>query len=614
MNKSIPNFNFYCQKVIPLIYDDSLSYYETLCKISKVLNDVINAQNELSEQFTKILDFVNSQLENYAKEQLNNWLDDGTLEKIINEEIFGELNAKLDTNIVKTNNNETNILYLDNKTNEIYNSIECVANQRLTDYADLIVDGDYTVALQTAIDKCVSGGVVSLPAGKIKISSTIKLNRYISLEGQGGSTIVGDMDKWVDKTWGSSVPTRALLYVESRVDTQGDHFEQVNSYISNIKITTLGANINSIGIYMGHPNRGSILSPSTVNDCVYGKTLSNLSIYNTDIGIKLAEAWSCKFTNIYVFGTVNQSLLIEGQSVNNFFSDCQFYKRITVTGYTYSTGLKRPEGHTFTGGFIGYDTNAIDFINGLFFTFNSIVLDLCTQSVFVATSPDSVTINNCYIYSDGSYPFIKVNNISTPANNSGLIVTGNSFIGTPNSTSAIEIGNQQSGVNISNNVFHNFSSSPIFIDLKAYSYGNVSGNIFKRSCNNNGVCIQLGSESIYSLIGNVADSTSMTLTNLTGTVLCVSNISSDLNVNGNILRNGVDIMAPKWSTDINNLAPYLVNIRGDSTTIGGPSSAFVGQNLEYDVNFTVQRVTLTSGQDMKRTKVNGSWSEWTPVN
>ena len=24
---------FYCQKVLPLVYDDSLSYYETICKV-----------------------------------------------------------------------------------------------------------------------------------------------------------------------------------------------------------------------------------------------------------------------------------------------------------------------------------------------------------------------------------------------------------------------------------------------------------------------------------------------------------------------------------------------------------------------------------------------------
>ena len=31
-------FRFWCQKVLPLVYDDSLSYYEVLCKLVDYLN------------------------------------------------------------------------------------------------------------------------------------------------------------------------------------------------------------------------------------------------------------------------------------------------------------------------------------------------------------------------------------------------------------------------------------------------------------------------------------------------------------------------------------------------------------------------------------------------
>ena len=95
-NKHIQPFTFYCQKILPLVYDESLSYYETLCKIQKVLNEVIVNQNNLNNGFTKLLNYVNAQLEKYAKEQLEEWLDDGTLDEIINEEIFNELNSKID--------------------------------------------------------------------------------------------------------------------------------------------------------------------------------------------------------------------------------------------------------------------------------------------------------------------------------------------------------------------------------------------------------------------------------------------------------------------------------------------------------------------------------------
>lgn len=47
--KKLKGFKFWSQKVLPLVYDESLSYYEVLCKISAHLNDIIEAQNVLSE-------------------------------------------------------------------------------------------------------------------------------------------------------------------------------------------------------------------------------------------------------------------------------------------------------------------------------------------------------------------------------------------------------------------------------------------------------------------------------------------------------------------------------------------------------------------------------------
>ena len=35
----LPTFKFWCQKVLPLVYDDSLSYYELLCKVVDYINN-----------------------------------------------------------------------------------------------------------------------------------------------------------------------------------------------------------------------------------------------------------------------------------------------------------------------------------------------------------------------------------------------------------------------------------------------------------------------------------------------------------------------------------------------------------------------------------------------
>lgn len=43
----IDKLKYWCNKILPLVYDDSLSYYEVLCKTSAKLNEVINSTNGL---------------------------------------------------------------------------------------------------------------------------------------------------------------------------------------------------------------------------------------------------------------------------------------------------------------------------------------------------------------------------------------------------------------------------------------------------------------------------------------------------------------------------------------------------------------------------------------
>ena len=44
-NNISPLSGFYCHKVLPLTYDNSLSYYEQLCKTTHKINEVIQLIN-----------------------------------------------------------------------------------------------------------------------------------------------------------------------------------------------------------------------------------------------------------------------------------------------------------------------------------------------------------------------------------------------------------------------------------------------------------------------------------------------------------------------------------------------------------------------------------------
>ena len=43
------HFRFWCQKVLPLVYDNSLSYYEVLCKVVDYINHLIDTDREIFE-------------------------------------------------------------------------------------------------------------------------------------------------------------------------------------------------------------------------------------------------------------------------------------------------------------------------------------------------------------------------------------------------------------------------------------------------------------------------------------------------------------------------------------------------------------------------------------
>ena len=51
---NLTHFKFWCQKVLPLVYDDSLSYYEILCKVVDYVNKLIDDDKAIIENVNKL--------------------------------------------------------------------------------------------------------------------------------------------------------------------------------------------------------------------------------------------------------------------------------------------------------------------------------------------------------------------------------------------------------------------------------------------------------------------------------------------------------------------------------------------------------------------------------
>lgn len=88
-------FRFWCQKVLPLVYDDSLSYYELLCKVTDYINKIIGDLSAtetnvdaLKTAYDELEQYVNDYFESLdIQQEIDNRLDemveDGTLSAMI---------------------------------------------------------------------------------------------------------------------------------------------------------------------------------------------------------------------------------------------------------------------------------------------------------------------------------------------------------------------------------------------------------------------------------------------------------------------------------------------------------------------------------------------------
>ena len=82
-------FRFWCNKILPLVYDDSLSYYKLLCKVVDYLNKVITQTNENTDYINTlgkmIEDYLSSpEIKEIIEDKLDEMAEDGTLDAMIN--------------------------------------------------------------------------------------------------------------------------------------------------------------------------------------------------------------------------------------------------------------------------------------------------------------------------------------------------------------------------------------------------------------------------------------------------------------------------------------------------------------------------------------------------
>ena len=126
----IDKIRYWCHKILPLVYDDSLSYYEFLCKMNAKLNEVIDSTNGLVEAWERFQAELEKAWQDYKSALTAEWTD-----------YRAEMDLKYAT-LLGTVNTEINAMKTDISTfkNDISNQITTFEAKVEGDYAEFTAD------------------------------------------------------------------------------------------------------------------------------------------------------------------------------------------------------------------------------------------------------------------------------------------------------------------------------------------------------------------------------------------------------------------------------------------------------------------------------------------
>ena len=204
-------FRFWCQKVLPLVYDDSLSYMELLCKVvdylNKTMHDVDTLHTDvvqLHAAYVQLQQYVNTYFENLdiqteIDKKLDEMAESGALLNIIKPSVIDSVNSWLTEHIT-------------NPSNPVIDSSLTVTGAA----ADSATVGQYFQNLDTLYDGNVKldmfeNGNVDIVSGALKYSAN--KNRVRTKEGTFISLKAGDVIRlkdfskytllilWSDQNW-----------------------------------------------------------------------------------------------------------------------------------------------------------------------------------------------------------------------------------------------------------------------------------------------------------------------------------------------------------------------------------------------------------------------------
>lgn len=166
----IKPFRFWCQKVLPLVYDDSLSYYETLCRVVDKLNEVIENSGTA---------YVDEQIEALRKELIDLIQQTSAADREYTDQEVAKAKEELGQKITELESSLTEkINQLEIETNEKFEAV----NDDITEVKGDItnIQGDITEINQN-IENIIDG-TTPVPSDHAETADKLKTARELTVD------------------------------------------------------------------------------------------------------------------------------------------------------------------------------------------------------------------------------------------------------------------------------------------------------------------------------------------------------------------------------------------------------------------------------------------------
>ena len=344
-------FRFWCQKVLPLVYDDTLSYYELLCKVvdylNKTMEDVDHMNTDMDTLYSNFQQFQEGTIRIYnelvayvnayfdeldVQEEINNKLDDmvtsGELVTILQPSIASEVSSWLSEHITPTTPAVDDTLTVsgaaaDSKTvGDALNDI----NSELSELSADINDPTKSETIELSL---IQGEFVRSTTGAIVSDSGYTRTDYIDVKDAASITLA-----WTQSVLNSL--NAICFYDENQTFISGVASPLLDSETSKTHTIPTGT---KYAIFSGFNNiMGKVRGELNGLETFYAKILKDTASAETVFGIK-------SVTDVTLLQRIKgvtrfpDNLIVPAKCVDNAYIN-------------YSTGTQIPNDSYFCTGFV----------------------------------------------------------------------------------------------------------------------------------------------------------------------------------------------------------------------------------------------------------------------